>query len=159
MTFDVSRLPVSLRILLESVLPNVDGRRIRDADIETLARCQPRALRTEEVPFVVGRVLLQDFTGVPLLVGLAAMRSAMAERGLDVTRVQPSIPVDLMVLSHAGPRLGTACRGDAADRAPHRPAGSRPFAGADRHGDRNRLLRCARHNALVLEQVLSAPHG
>ena len=85
----ISRLPVSLRILLESVLRHLDGRRIRDEDVEALARWQPGAARTEEVPFVVGRVLLQDFTGVPLLVDLAAMRSAMARRGLDVARVQP----------------------------------------------------------------------
>src|SRR5581483_4294478 len=93
----VTRLPVSLRVLLESVLRNLDGRRIRDEDVETLARWQPRAARTAEVPFVVGRVLLQDFTGVPLLVDLAAMRSAIAERGLDLARVQPSVPVDLVI--------------------------------------------------------------
>ena len=78
---NISRLPVSLRILLESVLRNRDGRRIRDEDVEALARWQPSATRTAEVPFVVGRVLLQDFTGVPLLVDLAAMRSAVARRG------------------------------------------------------------------------------
>ena len=77
----VSRLPVSLRIVLESVLRNLDGERIRDEDVEALARWQPNAARTAEVPFVVGRVLLQDFTGVPLLVDLAAMRSAVARRG------------------------------------------------------------------------------
>jgi aconitate hydratase len=93
----VSRLPVSLRILLESVLRHLDGRRVRDEDVEALARWQPGAARTAEVPFVVGRVLLQDFTGVPLLVDLAAMRSAMARRGLDVARVQPSVPVDLVI--------------------------------------------------------------
>jgi hypothetical protein len=93
----VSRLPVSLRILLESVLRNVDGRRIRNVDVEALACWQPAAARTDEVPFVVGRVLLQDFTGVPLLVDLAAMRSAIAERGLEVARVQPSVPVDLVI--------------------------------------------------------------
>src|SRR6185295_7013555 len=82
----ISRLPVSLRILLESVLRHLDGRRIREEDVEALARWQPVAVRTAEVPFVVGRVLLQDFTGVPLLVDLAAMRSAMARRGLDVAR-------------------------------------------------------------------------
>ncbi len=94
---NISRLPVSLRILLESVLRNCDGRRIHDEDVETLARWQPSATRTAEVPFVVGRVLLQDFTGVPLLVDLAAMRSAVARRGGDVERVQPLVPVDLVV--------------------------------------------------------------
>src|SRR5574338_189240 len=93
----LSRLPVSLRVLLESVLRNLDGRRIRDEDVEALAGWQPTAVRTAEVPFVVGRVLLQDFTGVPLLVDLAAMRSAIARRGLDVERVQPSVPVDLVI--------------------------------------------------------------
>ena len=93
----MERLPVSVRVLLESVLRNHDGRRIRDEDVEALARWQPGAARTEEVPFVVGRVLLQDFTGVPLLVDLAAMRSAMAGRGLDVARVRPSVPVDLVI--------------------------------------------------------------
>src|SRR5687767_3811465 len=93
----ITRLPTSLRILLESVLRNRDGQRIRDEDVEALARWQPGAARTAEVPFVVGRVLLQDFTGVPLLLDLAAMRSAMARRGLDVARVQPSVPVDLVI--------------------------------------------------------------
>src|SRR5512147_153391 len=93
----ISRLPVSLRILLESVLRHLDGQRIRDEDVEALARWQPDAARTAEVPFVVGRVLLQDFTGVPLLVDLAAMRSAVARRGYDPFRVQPLVPVDLVI--------------------------------------------------------------
>jgi aconitate hydratase len=88
---------VSLRILLESVLRHLDGRRIRDEDVQEIAHWQPRAARTAEVPFVVGRVLLQDFTGVPLLVDLAAMRSAVARRGGDVARVQPLVPVDLVI--------------------------------------------------------------
>ena len=86
----ISRLPVSLRILLESVLRNLDGQRIREEDVETLARWQPSADRTAEMPFIVGRVLLQDFTGVPLLVDLAAMRSAVARRGGDIARVEHS---------------------------------------------------------------------
>ena len=94
---NLSRLPVSLRIVLESVLRNRDGRRIRDEDVEALVSWQPDAARTAEVPFVVGRVLLQDFTGVPLLVDLAAMRAAVARRGLDIERVQPSVPVDLVI--------------------------------------------------------------
>ena len=93
----ISRLPVCLRILLESVLRNRDGRRIRDEDVEALARWQPRAERTAEIPFVVGRVLLQDFTGVPLLVDLAAMRSAVIRRGGDAVRVQPLVPTDLVI--------------------------------------------------------------
>src|SRR5205807_5780354 len=90
----ISRLPVSLRILLESVLRNLDGRRIHDEDVEELARWQPSAARTAEVPFVVGRVLLQDFTGVPLLVDLAAMPSEMARRRHNVPPVQPHVTVD-----------------------------------------------------------------
>ena len=94
---NVSRLPVSLRILLESVLRNLDGHRIRDEDVEELARWRPNAPRVAEVPFVVGRVLLQDFTGVPLLVDLAAMRAAVARRAGDVAVVQPRVPVDLVI--------------------------------------------------------------
>jgi aconitate hydratase len=93
----ISRLPVSLRILLESVLRHLDGRRIRDEDVEELTHWQPRAARTAEVPFVVGRVLLQDFTGVPLLVDLAAMRSEVARRGRDAALVRPLVPVDLVI--------------------------------------------------------------
>src|SRR3954468_5781776 len=93
----LSRLPVTIRILLESVLRHVDGLRIRAEDVEALATWRPDAQRTAEVPFVVGRVLLQDFTGVPLLVDLAAMRSAVVTRGADVGRVQPRVPVDLVI--------------------------------------------------------------
>jgi aconitate hydratase len=93
----LSRLPVSLRILLESLLRHLDGRRIRDEDVEALTSWEPNARRTAEIPFVVGRVLLQDFTGVPLLVDLAAMRSAVLRRGHDVGRVQPLVPVDLVI--------------------------------------------------------------
>src|SRR5262245_40404191 len=74
----ISRLPISIRIVLESVLRNCDGEKITEANVRALANWQPKAERTEEIPFVVARVLLQDFTGVPLLVDLAAMRSAVA---------------------------------------------------------------------------------
>src|SRR5438876_4518586 len=74
----VSRLPVSIRIVLESVLRNFDGSRITESGVHALANWAPRAARTEEIPFVVARLLLQDVTGVPVLVGLAAMRSAAA---------------------------------------------------------------------------------
>ncbi len=97
MVSGLARLPVSLRVILESVLRNLDGRRIRDEDVEALARWEPNAPRTAEVPFVVGRVLLQDFTGVPLLVDLAAMRSAVVRRGREAARVQPLVPVDLVI--------------------------------------------------------------
>src|SRR3954468_24114912 len=91
------RLPISLRIVLESLLRNVDGKRVRDSDVETLARWQPKAERTEEIPFVVARVLLQDFTGVPLVVSLAAMRSAVQRASRDAKLVEPRVPVDLVV--------------------------------------------------------------
>ena len=72
----VNRLPVSIRMILESVLRNCDGQRITEADVRALANWKPNAPRVEEIPFVVARIILQDFTGVPLLVDLAAMRSA-----------------------------------------------------------------------------------
>src|SRR5512138_1309952 len=85
----VSRLPVSLRIVLESLARNVDGRRVTEDDVRALAGWQPRAARTREVPFVVARVLLQDFTGVPLIADLAAMRAAFARLGKDPLAVDP----------------------------------------------------------------------
>ncbi len=93
----ISRLPVSIRIVLESVLRNVDGKKIAEKDVRTLAKWQPNAKRTEEIPFVVARVLLQDFTGVPLLVDLAAMRSAAARSKHDPKIVKPLVPVDLVI--------------------------------------------------------------
>src|SRR5438270_8196127 len=93
----VSRLPVSLRIILESLLRNLDGKRVREPDIRALASWQPKAERTEEIPFVVSRVLLQDFTGVPLVVDLAAMRSAVDRAKRPVKMIEPLVPVDLVV--------------------------------------------------------------
>src|SRR5512138_1844515 len=93
----ISRLPACLRIILESLARNVDGHRVTEDDVRALARWEPRAPRSREVPFVVARVLLQDFTGVPLLVDLAAMRSAVARLGKDAVAVQPHVPVDLVV--------------------------------------------------------------
>ncbi len=93
----VSRLPVSLRLVLESVLRNCDGIRITEDHVRALAQWEPNAPRTAEIPFVVARILLQDFTGVPLLVDLAAMRSAVARLGQDPGRVEPLVPVDLVV--------------------------------------------------------------
>jgi aconitate hydratase len=93
----VDRLPVCIRVLLESVARTADGHRVRQDDIERLARWEPRAPRTDEIPFVVGRVLLQDFTGVPLLVDLAAMRSAIARGGRDPSIVRPEVPLDLVI--------------------------------------------------------------
>ncbi len=94
---NVSRLPVSLRIVLESVLRHCDGNRVTAAHVEQLANWQPRAERTQEIPFVVARVVLQDFTGVPLLADLAAMRSTAVRLGKDPKKIEPLVPVDLVV--------------------------------------------------------------
>ncbi len=95
---NVSRLPISIRIVLESVLRNFDGgKKITEASVRALAGWSPEAERTEEIPFVVARVLLQDFTGVPLLVDLAAMRSAVQRLGKDPAVIEPLVPVDLVI--------------------------------------------------------------
>src|SRR2546426_251140 len=93
----VSRLPVSIRIVLESVLRNFDGEKITEDDVRSVANWQPNSERTEEVPFVVARVLLQDFTGVPLLVDLAAMRSAVVRLNKNPGLIEPLVPVDLVI--------------------------------------------------------------
>ncbi len=93
----ISRLPVSIRIVLESVLRNYDDRRITEKDVRTLANWTASGERTDEIPFVVARIVLQDFTGVPLLVDLAAMRSAAARLGKDPSIIEPLVPVDLVI--------------------------------------------------------------
>jgi aconitate hydratase len=93
----VSKLPVSIRIVLESVLRNVDGKKVQEADVRRLANWEPNAERTAEIPFIVARIVLQDFTGVPLLVDLAAMRSAVARMGKDPGVIEPLVPVDLVI--------------------------------------------------------------
>jgi aconitate hydratase len=93
----VTRLPVSLRIVLESVLRHCDGERITAQHVAELAQWQPNAPRTAEIPFTVARVVLQDFTGVPLLADLAAMRSAAHRLGHDPKKIEPLVPVDLVV--------------------------------------------------------------
>ncbi len=93
----ISRLPISIRIVLESVLRNYDGQKITADDVRTLANWGPTETRTAEIPFVVARIILQDFTGVPLLVDLAAMRSAVAQLGKDPKTVEPLVPVDLVI--------------------------------------------------------------
>jgi aconitate hydratase len=95
--FDVSRLPVSIRLVLESLLRNCDGRRVAEPAVRALAGWGAKAPRTEEIPFVVARIVLQDFTGVPLLVDLAAMRSAVARLGKNPKIIEPLVPVDLVV--------------------------------------------------------------
>src|SRR5208337_2826046 len=93
----VSKLPVSIRIVLESVLRNCDGLKVQEANVKELANWKPVESRTAEIPFVVARIVLQDFTGVPLLVDLAAMRSAVARLGKDPKTIEPLVPVDLVV--------------------------------------------------------------
>jgi len=94
---DIGRLPVSIRVVLESVLRNYDGKKITEQHVRQLAGWQPNASRSEEIPFVVARILLQDFTGVPLLADLAAMRSHAARIGKDPKKVEPLAPVELVV--------------------------------------------------------------
>ena len=88
---------MSIRIVLESVLRNVDGKRVTEDDVRILSNWQPNGERTDEIPFIVARIVLQDFTGVPLLVDLAAMRSAVARIGKDPGIIEPLVPVDLVV--------------------------------------------------------------
>jgi aconitate hydratase len=94
---NLSRLPISIRIVLESLLRNHDGLKVTDKDIANLAAYQPKNPGDYEIPFVVARIVLQDFTGVPLLVDLAAMRSAVDGMGKDAKMIEPLVPVDLVV--------------------------------------------------------------
>ena len=93
----INRLPVSIRIVLESVLRNCDGRKVTAEHVHQLAHWAPNAARTDEIPFVVSRVVLQDFTGVPLLADLAAMRSVAVKLGKNPKKIEPLVPVDLVV--------------------------------------------------------------
>jgi aconitate hydratase len=93
----ISKLPVSIRIVLESVLRNCDGKKVQARDVETLANWNAKAPASEEIPFVVARIVLQDFTGVPLLVDLAAMRTAVKGLGGNPAIIEPLVPVDLVV--------------------------------------------------------------
>lgn len=94
----IRRLPISIRVMLESLLRNCDGERVKESDVLRLAKWNPKQLDTEgEVPFVVSRVILQDFTGVPLLVDLAAMRDAVAKQKKDPKTIEPIVPVDLVI--------------------------------------------------------------
>ncbi|MDX8386434.1 MAG: aconitate hydratase AcnA [Gallionella sp.] len=93
----ISRLPISIRIVLESVLRNCDGKKVTEQHVRQLANWQPNAARTDEIPFLVARIVLQDFTGVPLLADLAAMRDAAAKQGKDPKVIEPLVPVDMVV--------------------------------------------------------------
>ncbi|WP_331693397.1 aconitate hydratase AcnA [Pandoraea sputorum] len=94
---NVERLPVSIRLVLESVLRNCDGKKVTEEHVKQLANWKPNAERTDEIPFVVARVVLQDFTGVPLLADLAAMRNVAERQGANPKRIEPLVPVDLVV--------------------------------------------------------------
>ncbi|HAT29714.1 MAG TPA: aconitate hydratase AcnA [Janthinobacterium sp.] len=94
---NISRLPVSIRIVLESVLRNCDGKKVTEEHVKQLASWGPTAERSDEIPFVVSRVVLQDFTGVPLLADLAAMRNVANKMGLNPKNIEPLVPVDLVV--------------------------------------------------------------
>ncbi len=94
---NINRLPVSIRIVLESLLRNRDGLKVTDDDVKNLASWKAESPGDYEIPFVVARIVLQDFTGVPLLVDLAAMRSAVDGMGKDAKMIEPLVPVDLVV--------------------------------------------------------------
>jgi len=93
----ISKLPVSIRLVLESVLRNCDGKKVHEANVKELANWKANETRTAEIPFVVARIVLQDFTGVPLLVDLAAMRTAVAKLNKNPKIIEPLVPVDLVV--------------------------------------------------------------
>ncbi|HZF02349.1 MAG TPA: aconitate hydratase [Methylomirabilota bacterium] len=93
----ISKLPVSIRLVLESILRNCDGKKVTEENVRALANWKSSETRTAEIPFVVARIVLQDFTGVPLLVDLAAMRSAVAKLGKNPKIIEPLVPVDLVV--------------------------------------------------------------
>ncbi|HEX4779816.1 MAG TPA: aconitate hydratase AcnA [Usitatibacter sp.] len=93
----VKRLPVSIRVVLESVLRNVDGKKVTEEHVKELAGWEPQGSRTDEIPFVLARILLQDFTGIPVLADLAAMRSVAAKLGKNPKIIEPLAPVDLVV--------------------------------------------------------------
>jgi aconitate hydratase len=93
----ISKLPVSIRIVLESVLRNCDGQKVEERNVRELAAWKAKAERSAEIPFVVARVLLQDFTGVPLGVDLAAMRAAVKQLGKNPQIIEPLVPVDLVI--------------------------------------------------------------
>lgn len=93
----IHRLPLTIRIMLESLLRNCNGKSVKEEDVINLANWSPKGKRESEVPFVVSRVLLQDFTGVPLVVDLAAMRDCVRDQKFDPKMIEPQVPVDLVV--------------------------------------------------------------
>src|SRR3712207_3186095 len=95
--YDVARLPFSLKVLLENLLRNEDGVGIRSEDVEALARWDHNAEPSKEIAFTPARVVMQDFTGVPAIVDLAAMRDAMADLGGDPAKINPLVPAELVI--------------------------------------------------------------
>src|SRR5690348_5902705 len=95
--YDVARLPFSLKILLENLLRNEDGESIRAQDIEALARWNAKAEPADEIAFTPARVIMQDFTGVPAVVDLAAMRDAISDMGGDAGKINPLVPAELVI--------------------------------------------------------------
>ena len=93
----ISRLPFSIRILLENVLRNFDGETVTEQHVESLANWDPSNAEAKEIPYNPARVILQDFTGVPCVVDLAAMRSVVEKKGGDPSLVNPIVPVDLVI--------------------------------------------------------------
>src|SRR6188768_2395253 len=110
----VSKLPVSIRIVLESLVRNVDGKKVTENDVKNLANWNAKAPGDYEIPFTVARIVLQDFTGVPLLVDLAAMRSAVDRMGKNSKMIEPLVPVDLVV-DHSV-QVDFSSRGDSLER-------------------------------------------
>ncbi|MEM3675535.1 MAG: aconitate hydratase AcnA [Thermoplasmataceae archaeon] len=95
--YNLSRLPVSIRIILESLIRNIDGKTVREDDVEKLLNWNPQNPGDWEIPFKVSRVIMQDFTGIPAIVDLAAMREAASAMGKSTEVIQPQIPVDLVI--------------------------------------------------------------
>src|SRR3712207_518426 len=95
--YDIARLPFSLKILLENLLRNEDGVAVRREDVEALARWNAKSEPSEEIAFTPARVVMQDFTGVPCVVDLAAMRDAMTELGGDPAKINPLVPAELVI--------------------------------------------------------------
>lgn len=144
----VSRMPVSLRIILESMARHCDGERVRAEQVRSFAAWRPGSVRTEEIPFIVSRVLLQDLSGLPVLNDLAAMRAEAARHGLDPTGIEPVVPVDLVV-DHA---VSVDVQG--------RPDALRINLQAEyeRNGERLRLLKWAQQ-AFARVHVVPPGHG
>jgi aconitate hydratase len=93
----LSRLPVSLRIMLESLLRHLDGERVQERHVRELAGWQPKAQRSHEIPFVVARIIAPDASGIPLLADLAAMREVARHQGVSAQAIEPLVDVDLIV--------------------------------------------------------------